>query len=192
MNNLLLRLAAISSQKAIIFGVVASAIWYFLIFDDGAEKQKKLTQVEKDLQAEMAKEKESDEALREIAAIRASVGALTDQFKLVSAQLPTDLQMAEIIRTVDKVSQATGLAVKGKEPKPPVRQGVVEILPLRVTAEGTFAEITMFFYYLSTIERIVRVKSFTMTVPENRRPGKLTLDTDIVSYKFLPDEAGKK
>ena len=192
MNPLLLKLAALSIRGALIGGAVVSVAWYFLIFNDGADLQGKISSLDKDIQVEKAKEKESESALKEIASTQAAVGALADQFRIVSAQLPTDIQMAEIIRTVDKVSQVSGLSVKTKEPKPSIRQNVVEILPLHVTAEGTFSEITTFFYYLSTIERIVRVRSFIMTAPQDfQRSTKVHLESDVVSYKFIGSEANK-
>lgn len=193
MNNFLMRMASMTTRKAIFFGLIATGVWYSLMFNDGSQLQTRLQKIDQDLQAERAKERESDAALKEIAAVQASLGNLSDQFRTVSAQLPTDIQMAEIIRTVDKVSQATGLTVKGKEPRTSIKQDMIEILPLRVSAEGTFAEITSFFYYLSTIERIVRIKSFKMNAPvEFRRNQRLNLEADIVSYKFVPPEGPKR
>ena len=192
MNGLLIKLASFSAQKALLIGGMITAFWYFTVFNDGAELHSKIDVLDKTIKEEKSKEQESDAALKEIAAVQASVGALSDQFKLVSAQLPTDIQMAEIIRTVDKVSQATGLNVKTKEPKPSERKDVIEIMPLHVTAEGGFNEVTMFFYYLSTIERIVRVKSFIITAPnEFKKTTKLNLDADVVSYKFIGVEPPK-
>jgi type IV pilus assembly protein PilO len=193
MNNFFLRMAALTPRKALFVGLILTGVWYFALYNDGSATQARLTIIEQDIQSEKAKEQESDLALKEIAAVQASLGSLSDQFKMVSAQLPTDIQMAEIIRTVDKVSVATGLTVKSKEPRTSVKQDLIEILPLRVSANGTFAEITSFFYYLSTIERIVRVKSFKMTSPNEFRKGqRLSLDADVVSYKFVPPEAPKR
>ena len=192
MNPLLLKVATLSVRGALISGGVLTGIWYFFIFNDGGDLQSKISNLDKDIQVEKTKEKESETALKEIAATQAAVGALADQFRIVSAQLPTDNQMAEIIRTVDKVAQVSGLSVKTKEPKPSIRHSVVEILPLHVTAEGTFSEITTFFYYLSTIERIVRVRSFVMSAPlDLQKSTKVHLESDVVSYKFIGSEANK-
>lgn len=187
MNNFILKLAALTTKKALVFGAVATGVWYFMLYDNGAEIEGRIANTAAELVKERAKEVESDAALKEIAAVQASIGALSDQFKLVSAQLPSDIQMAEIIRTVDKTSQAAGLSVKAKEPRPSTKQEVLEVLPLKVGAEGSFNEITMFMYYLSTIERIVRVQSFVINAPADfRKSTRLTFDADIASFKFLP------
>jgi Tfp pilus assembly protein PilO len=192
MNNLFMRLASFSSKQVLIFAVLAGVAYYFLLFDDGSLLSTKLAGVDTQLAAEKAKEAESDVALKEVASVQASVGALSEQFKTVSAELPADLQMAEIIRTVDKVAEATGLSVKSKEPKPTMDKDVIQVVPLHVLAEGNFNEITMFFYYLSTIERIVRVKSFVMTTPQDfKKSSRVSLEADVVSYKFLPLAASK-
>lgn len=186
-NNVILRLSLMHPRQALIFGVMATAFWYFFLFNDGSLIEANIQSTVQELESERLKEKESDAALKEIATVQAAIASLSEQFRIVSAQLPRDIQMAEIIRTVDKVSQATGLSVKVKEPKPTIRQDVIEVLPLQVTAEGSFSEVTMFFYYLSTIERIVRIKSFAMSTPSESKPGtKLDLRADVVSYKFVP------
>lgn len=193
MNSFLIRVAALSLQKALFVGLGLTAFWYFSMFDDGQSLQNRIDKTAADIKIEKNKEKDADAALKEITMVKASLGSLADQFKIVSAQLPTDIQMSEIIRTVDKVSKATGLNVKTKEPKNSIKQDLVEVLPLSVSAEGSYSEVTSFFYYLSSLERIVRVKGFKMTAPTDiRKSKKLQLAAEVVSYKFVPTPEEQK
>lgn len=194
MNSFMLRIAALSNQQAVIGATFIALFWYLALFNDGSDLDRRLSDINTRLQAERALVVESEQALKEIKDLQTALTSLTDQFKLVSAQLPTDLQMAEVIRTVDKVAQATGITLKSKEPRPSQRQDTIETLPLKIVGQGGFNEIGMFFYYLSTIERIVRIRGYAIAAPEGKfSGGTLSLEAELVSYKFVPPttEGGK-
>lgn len=188
MDNVLIRLAALSIQKSLMIGLLLTGFWYFALFDDGSILQGRIGRAQAELTTEQAKEKESDRALKEISTLQEAIANLADQFKSVSERIPTNIQMSEIIRTVDKVSDATGLSLKSKEPKKSSKQDLIEVLPLTVTAEGSFAEITSFFYYISTLERVVRVRGFKMVGPTDLKKNRtIQMSGEIVSYKFIPN-----
>ena len=111
--------------------------------------------------------------------------------------------MAEIIRVVDSVARAAGVSIASKEPRPPVNHDYYEEIPLKITVDGSFSEITMFLYYIASVERIMKVKGFTISeVPSfggrqrDLKSGlaKLQCDGQVVSYRFIGDkkEAPKK
>ena len=189
-DKLLGRLAKFTSKKALIFGLILGAIYYFTLFDDGSATDAKIQKVMVDIKTEEAKEKESEAALKEVEQVRAAVGALSDQFKVASQQLPAEVQMSEIIRSVDALSRSSGVSVKVKEPGPAVRKDILEEIPLHLVAEGSFSEITMFLYYVSSVERITRVKNFSITIPsEERKNGShLQFDGEITNYRFVGEE----
>ncbi len=189
MNPALIRIATLSINQAFIGSIVVAAFYYFTMFDDGSALDAQALVAKQQIDAERTKEKESDQALSRIKALRESYNALSEQFKVVSTQIPTDLQMSEIIRTVDTMAQTSGIVIKTKEPRSPQREDVLETLPIRVTAEGTFSEIAMFIYNLSTIERIYRVRSFNITGPSDPKgPNKLKIDAELASYRFTGSE----
>src|SRR5690606_4303805 len=109
----------------------------------------------------------------------------------VAAQIPNDMQMSEIIRTVDSMARTSGIVIKTKEPRTPIREDLLETLPIRVEAEGSFSEFAMFIYNLSTIERIYRVRSFIIRGPQDdRRIQPLRVEAELASYRFANQQEG--
>lgn len=193
MNPWLLRLAALKVEQTFALALVVAVLYYMTLFDDGASIDAQIQAAKQQIATERTKEKESDEALARIKQLRESYSALTDQFKIVSTQIPTDMQMSEIIRTVDTMAKTSGILIKAKEPRLPIREDIVETLPIRVEAEGSYSELAMFIYNLSTIERIYRVRSFSIKgpAPEDKKTTRLHMDAEVASYRFAGTPSDK-
>lgn len=197
MNPILARIAALSTGKALVIGLIITGLYYATSYDDGAGFRKRISDTRKELEKERDKEKETDRALARRSQLEASYKALSEQFQIVSAQIPTDLDSAEVIRTVDTMAKTSGITIKTKEPKAAQREDILEAYPIRVTAEGSYSEMTMFFFNLSTIERVYRVRAFTFEAPSERRrgaparPNRMTMEAEITSFKFVGPEAPK-
>jgi|GEM_PF-1713754 len=195
-NNILIRLAVMTMQKVAIIGVALAVVYYFTMYNDGSAIETQTQKVQQDVQQEESKAREADAALKEVERVRAAVGALGEQFRVVSQALPSEVQMADIIRTVDTIAKTAGVSVKSKEPQPVANHDYYEEIPLKISMEGTFSEITMFLYYVSSLERVMRIKSFVISLPQNnsglRSPlspvGHLNFDGQIESFRFIPDK----
>lgn len=191
MNPVVNRIATLSINQAFMAGLILAALYYFTLFDDGSLLDQQAMSAKQQIDAERTKEKESDLALTRIKQLRDSYSALTEHFKVVSTQIPTDLQMSEIIRTVDTMAKTSGIVIKTKEPRLPMKEDILETLPIRIQAEGSFSEIAMFIYNLSTIERIYRVRSFNISGPSDvRNLSKLKMEAELASFRFTGSEPG--
>lgn len=191
-NNLLIRLAALTMQKALIFGVVAGALYYFMAYNDGSQIEGQLAQIQSQIAEQEKQSQETDAALKEVEQVRVAVAALSDQFKLVSSAIPSDVQMADIIRAVDSVARASGVSVKSKEPKEVSNKEFYEEIPLDITLEGNFSQITMFMYYMTSMQRIMKIKNFSISKDNgsdlrvsSSSSAKLSFQGQVVSYRFI-------
>lgn len=185
MNPYLLRIASLSVGQALVAGGFVTFLYWQMAYDNGSRFDKQVTALRVDLEKERDKERESDRALARVNQLRESYEALTEQFKLVSSQIPGDMQISELIKTVDTMAKTSGITIKSKEPRVAHREDILEIFPIRVVAEGSFAEMTMFFYNLSTIDRIYRIKTFSVSAPDDNKVSKrLTVDAELTSFRF--------
>jgi len=191
MNKILVRLAEMEMQRAFILAVIVGAGFYFMVFDGGEEQDKRIQVLQGQLEEQERKVKESDAALKKLTDIRASIDSLHEQFRKASQQLPSDLKAAEIIRTVDTLARSAGVILKGTEPRQSIKEDIVEKFPLHVQLQGTYSEITLFLYYLSIMERITRVGSFTMenpaTIDSKTKEGSLKFEGEILSYRYIAE-----
>jgi type IV pilus assembly protein PilO len=192
-TNILIRLASFSFQKCLVFSAILGGIYYFTAFDDGSSIQAKIQETESKVKEQEDQAQKSEAALKEVEQVRATVGALSEQFKTVSNALPSEVMMADIIRTVDFVSRKSGVSIKTKEPKAVINRDYYEEIPLRITLEGTYAEITTFLFYLASTERIMKVNNFVMSMPSSAgkgfNPSRLLFEGQVISYRFIGNQA---
>jgi len=199
LTEFFIKLSSLSRTSILVLSVGVTFLYYSLLYDDGSSLKEAISNAEKELALEREKEKESDFALKEVEIVRSSLEALTQQFNVVSAQLPRDLQMAEVIRIVDSISKLSEITIRTKEPKTTIKEQVIEVLPIQITADGTFSQLIKFLYYVTAIERIFRVQSLNIQSEEDGKAKNATIRVrvDIASYRFVPEnilatkEAGK-
>lgn len=188
-NTLLLRLAGMTMQRVLIGSLILGAIYFFTMYNDGSGIEKQIKTVDEEIKTEEVKAKASDAAIKEVEQIRTAVGELSEQFKMVSQAMPSEIQMSDMIRAVDTTSRASGVSIKTKEPKPITNFGYYEEIPLRITMEGSFSEITMFLYYMASQERIMKVNKFMIMTPnandKTSTQGRLFFDGQVVSFKYI-------
>ncbi len=185
LNSAIARLAGLNMRTILMISLAVGGIYYFMYYDDGGKLQKDLAERDAVAKQEDSQRKISEDALQQLEQVRTSVGALSDQFKNVSQQLPSEIQMAEIVRSVDIVAKSSGVSIKLKEPQKPLSKQIIEEIPLMLKMEGSFSEITMFIYYVSSLERITRVRNFSIiSMPNSNR---LRFEGNVISYRYIGD-----
>jgi Tfp pilus assembly protein PilO len=193
MMKLFLKLSQFNMQKIFIFGAMAGAFYYLTLFDDGAIIDANLNSTNQQIVEEEKKKQESEAALKEEEQIRALVKQLSEQYRVVSAQIPTEVQPFEILRIIDSMAETSGVSVRSKEPRKPEVKEIVEEIPIRIVAEGRFTELTLFLYNLVNTERISRLLTLSMAPAPNsvKAPdgssSKLVLDLTLANYRFIAD-----
>ena len=190
MSPFLSRLAAMSGQIVVIAAIMASAIYYLALFNDGTELENKLKQVKIELNDQQSKVKESEAALKAVEVAKASYNAVMEQIKVAAAQIPSTIEQSEIISIIDRMSKKSGISVKSKEWRDVKKEGdLLEALPMRISAEGGFKEITRFFFELTSVQKVVTAGNFSIAGPKgNRSQGKSQLEMELKVYRF----AGKR
>jgi type IV pilus assembly protein PilO len=186
MEKFLVNLSGLTLQKVMFFGVLAAAVYYFTSFNDGSKLRAEIQSQKTKLQQEIDLEVESRRAIKQEQEVIKELAELNDQFKLASQQLPSKVEPAEMSRDIDEASVTSGLAIKQKTPgaQRPSKLDVVKELPVALEATGNFSEVARFLYQLGTMNRIIRVKDFSMVNIDPNKPGKLVFRGEVVSYLF--------
>ena len=194
MNEILVKLAGLSSRGLLILAGLILGGYYMMFFDDGATLDKRITDTQAQIGPAEIQAAEAEKALQEVEQVRAQVGTLGDQYRVVAQKLPSEVQMSDMIRVIDQLAKSAGVSIKSKEPQSPADRQYYEEIPLRISLEGTYSEITAFLFKVSSFERIMRLKNFSMSNrsasggPGNDFTGKLIFDGQILSYRFKGDQ----
>jgi type IV pilus assembly protein PilO len=185
MNRIFDKLAALSSGKAMLLGLILGVLFYFTAYDSGDGVSAQIASVSAELAKAEAKKKDTEATLKEEASMKEAVIKLSTQYAFISKKLPSDLKSAEMVRAIDSVANTSGVSVKYKKPGVVVQKEVVEELPVDVTLEGTYGQLAKFIYHTSNLERLTRVLNFSVSSDPKSR--NLRFEGQVVSYKLAPE-----
>lgn len=187
MNQIFERLSALTNGKAIIIGLVVGAIYYFMMYDDGASLEQQLGNVNSQIQEAETKKKDTEATLKEEARMKEAVGKLSEQYAFIAKKLPSELKSSDMVRGIDSVAKMAGVSVKLKKPGSVTKKEVVEELPVEVTLEGSYSQIAQFIYFTSNLERLTRVLNFSLIGQDDSKDRTLRFEGQVVSYKLAPE-----
>ncbi|MNJ92475.1 Pilus assembly protein, PilO [compost metagenome] len=187
MNKFFEILASYSYGKALVFSLALGGFYYMTLYDDGSALDARIAEVSRNLTQEEAKKVETDAALRQVKEMQEKVGQLSVQYQEISRRLPQDLFSIDINKAIDSFARNAGVSIKSKKPNPNVKTAVVEEVPVQVELEGSYAELVQFVYYVSSAERLSRVKNVVITEATDRSAKKLKFAGEVVGYKLAPE-----
>jgi Tfp pilus assembly protein PilO len=199
-KGLIIRLSGMDKNKILLGAVVGTFLFWYMTSGGSDTLDAELATTKLALDAEKKSQAESEKAIKERDLIRASLATLGARFDTASKQLPSEIHNAEVLKFVSELAHSAGVNIRENEPKEPVRDDIIERIPLRVAGRGSFAEITNFFYYIASKEKIARVQKFVINSDldkkEDRSPIRgnvaLTFEAEVVSYRFVGDEKPSK
>lgn len=187
MNQLIEKLAMMTNGRAIIFGLMLVAAYYFMMYDDGSLLTQQIAVINSQMQEAETKKKDTEATLQEEARMKDAVGKLSEQYAFIAKKLPSELKSSEMIRAIDSVAKMAGVSVKMKKPGNVSKKEVVEELPVDVTLEGSYSQIVQFVYYTSNLERLTRVLNFSVVAQDDTKEKPLRFEGQVVSYKLAPE-----
>lgn len=192
MNKILERLAALTTGQILIGGAILGAIYYFTSFDDGSSIDTQVNAVVEDIKKEETKKKDVDATLAEKSRMEKSVIGLGEQYSMVSKLLPSNLSSIEVNRSIDQFATNSGVNIKNRKPGTPIPREIVEEVPVDVTLEGTYSELTHFMYMISSIERLTRMGAFSFErTQDTKETGKLKFTGSVIGYRLAPTKETK-
>ena len=164
LNRLLFWFASLDFGKLAGAMLITTFVFWYFILDDGSVLKNDIRRVGAEVNVEREKVKESERAIKESDTVKAQLSSLGDKYGEVTALIPQELPVSDVLRTISTTAALTGVNIKLQEPKPPSQRDILEEMPFKLLLEGTFSEVTMFLYYISTAERIMRVSNFSISL----------------------------
>ncbi len=187
MNEIFDKLAAIPLQNILGAGLLAGALYYFSLYDDGSALQAQITMTQQQLDEARTQNAEYKKTLDEKQRMEARLKDLGSKLIEVSKKLPVDLQTIEIAKVIDQVAIETGVRIRSKKPADNVKLDIVEEVPIDVTLEGSYAELGSFIFKISKLDRVTRVKSFKIDSSGDKSGKRLKFDGQIAGYRIIEE-----
>ena len=75
------------------------------------------------------------------------------------------------------------------------KDGLYTTLPFRISIRGTYSNVTLFLSYLTKVNRIVNIGSFTITSvddPKDKKKKIATFTSEILTYRYNSSKEDEK
>lgn len=187
MNKFFETLAAQEVSKILMIGLGLTAFYWYFLYDDGSTLVAQIASINEQLTVEEDKKKDTDNTLKQVQEMQEKIGQLSLKYQEISRRLPSSLYSIDINKAIDDFARGSGVSVKSKKPGENVKGELVEEVPVEVTLEGTYAQLSRFTFLVASAERMSRVKNVVIaTTPEE--PKKLKFSGSVVGYKLAPEK----
>ncbi len=189
MGKLLDRFVALGSGvrlgiSAGLLAVIAGGYFYWFYLP----RKEELTQVQAKLAAAEAKLAESRRTARELPRFKEEVLRLNQELIVALAQLPEEKDIPDLLASVSRVGQDSGLEVLLFRPGAERAEGLYASIPVQMRATGSFHQLLTFFDRVSRLPRIVTIGDVALG-EATEAAGRLILNStfNATTYRFLPD-----
>jgi type IV pilus assembly protein PilO len=183
------KIMELPEQQQIMLAVLAAAalgaFWYYLIFPVSAQMEA-LDQRVNTLLVEV-------ETAQAIAARRpqfeADVQELSGQLDELKKVLPDEKETAEIVRRVEQLAVESDLSIRSFTPQATVAYEFYEDWPIRMSLEGSYNNLGLFFQRVANFQRIINVDSIEIKALSNTGPDR-TISATCTATTFVLLEQG--
>ncbi len=183
------KIMELPQQQQIMLAVLAVAalgvFWYYLIFPVSAQMAA-LGQRVSELTAEV-------ETARAITArlpqFEADVKELSSQLDELKQVLPNEKETADIVRRVEQLAVESDLSIRSFTPQATVAYEFYEDWPIRMSLEGSYNNLGLFFQRVANFQRIINVDNIEIKVLSNPDPDR-TISATCTATTFVLVEQG--
>lgn len=101
-------------------------------------------------------------------------------------QLPNKTEIPGLLLDISQTALASGLTIDVFQPEPEKKEGFYAIKPIKIKAEGTYAEIARFVSDVASLPRIVTISDISLE-PKGKS-GLLVMSATAQTYRYLSNE----
>lgn len=190
-------LANLPFSRVFIITWVASAGYYFTMYNTGTEIIDRIANTEKEIVIEKNRREETQKTLKEEEMMKANVGQTQKKFEEIKDRIPISFEERDLLEIVNDVAKRNELT-----PGPRVRESniaiesdgkdtdLVEAFGWKTSFTGSFISMAQFAIDISKLEKLIRIGNFKIVpAPSSAvggRAGKLQMDTTIIGYRQKP------
>jgi type IV pilus assembly protein PilO len=157
--------------------------WYLYVSDAQADIQGRETRL-RSMRADIAR---GVATARQLPEFEAQVIELEHRLDSLRAVLPEEKDVADILRRVQGLATQSNLTIQRFTPQAPRQQNMYAELPFRLTAEGTYHNLGMFFDRVSKFPRIINIGEISVKARQNQEPNA-TIVAELVAITFVLQE----
>jgi len=174
------------SKKALILAginiFILVAVYWFLI----GPKYNEVNRLKVDLQSLTSKLNENRAIAADIPKFVREKEELEAKLKAAVAELPNEKEIPDLIDSISRAGEKSGLKILVFKPSPEVSRGFYAEVPVNMTVEGKFESLYDFSLKISKLSRIVNITNMNIvSLGHKNRVPLLKADFVTTTFRFL-------
>ena len=191
------KLAGLSIKKCLVIGVVVGGAYYLGPYDDGSEEVRLTRRANENLVQAQAELNSINRVLKQAQTYRETAEELGEQLEAALRYLPEKLTPADLMKLLSTEAKAAGaniVRVQDGGTQSGSEEDFYKQIVVETELEGSFAQMMLFLSYLTRIDRIISLKTLTMSSKDS---GASTGEKQVkftglfVGYKYRGDNPNK-
>ncbi|MDA2928345.1 type 4a pilus biogenesis protein PilO [Acidobacteria bacterium AH-259-O06] len=189
------KIAQLPQQQQILVAVLAAgalfAVWYYVVQPMGG----RVEELEADIKELTVKVEKGQEIEAQLPQFQQEVQELEQRLAQRKQALPDQKETAEIVRRVEELAVESNLDIRSFTPQATVNKDFYEDWPIRISLEGNYNNLGLFFQKVAQFERIINVddiqiRALTNTTSRDRTISATCTATTFVFLEEEEEEAG--
>ena len=122
-----------------------------------------------------------------VAGVRIAGAQLEERLENLSAVLPEEKDVADILRRIQGIAAQSNLTIQRFTPQPTVQQTMYAEVPFKLQAEGTYHNLGFFFDRISKFPRIINISDISIKAKPKPEPNA-TIIAECMATTFVLQE----
>jgi type IV pilus assembly protein PilO len=164
----------------VVCGGAAYGFWHFYVSEMQADvniRQTRLTSLRADIARGVA-------TARRLPEFESQITQLEQRLENLRQVLPEEKDVADILRRIQGLATQSNLTIQRFTPLAPVQQQLYAEVPYRLTAEGTYHNLGLFFDRISKFPRIITVGEMLIRAKTPPEPNT-TITAECIATTFV-------
>jgi Tfp pilus assembly protein PilO len=187
-------LANLTYGRCVMINVALSALYFFLMYNDGSSLTTTITQMQSDISTKQARINTIEKAKKDADRYAETVKQLGAEMEKISQAIPKDFTGIELLKIVSTIARTVGVSInkladnssQNSYAATTTQDLIYDNVSVDVDISGTYNQIMTFLSALTQTDRLLVVKNLKLT--SNATVGQLptvVLNGSVYGYKFV-------
>lgn len=195
------KLRELTFGKAVLFGLIVAAVYYFALYNSGADLEAFIQQTRDQVSAKEAELTTIKNAIADAERLQTAKKNLGEELDVVLKAIPEQLTNVDLMRVLSNEAKSVGVnilsinTVNNVVAAPQTTGPKPFFAPVAVTVslEGSYNQLMLFLSNLTKTDRIITVSALNLQLRDGnvanadaRGPTLLKMSGEFKAYKYLP------
>lgn len=188
-------LEELETTKAFLIGVVITALFYFMMYDDGSRLEARIQSIKQQISANQNKIEQAKQAVIEKEKFANTKKLLGERFDTLVQYIPEDFNSTEQMKIISNVAKTAGANIlKISQTGRGEKFNFYEEIRVDVELVGSYTQIMMFMSGLTRLKKVIVADNINLSSQnsnssksEGEGGVKINFKSQLVGYRYIDD-----